>query len=74
MSCFQSQSKIAVLSDDRILKIWEFKVGKGKFKCVLQYSFVEVPYVMTMHPYGLQIAIGLKEGIKVYYPIEDDLR
>lgn len=27
-----------------------------------------------MHPHGVQIAIGLKEGVKVFYPIEDDLR
>ena len=74
IACCIGQSKVAVLSEDRMLKIWDFTTGKGKFKCVMQHFFVEIPQTMAIHPHAIQIAIGLKEGIKVYYPIEDELR
>ena len=41
---------------------------------MLQHHFVEHPLVLGMHPHAQQVVIGLKEGVKIFYPIEDELR
>ena len=46
----------------------------GDFKCNYSVSLHEYPNCVTLHPMAFQLAIGYKEGLKIYYVLEDDLK
>jgi hypothetical protein len=70
------QSKVIALNEDKTIRLYDFipAVEKNKFKCVVSHNFIENPMCVAIHPFATQISVGFKEGLKIYYPIEDDLR
>lgn len=69
-----TKSSLATLSEDKILKIWEFGYTRGEFKCVYSISLHESPQCISLHPMAFQLAIGYKEGLKIYFVLEDDIK
>ena len=48
--------------------MWEFEPGSGRLKWIFNHNFVENPLCISVHPFSCQMAIGFKEGLKVFFP------
>ena len=58
-------------SNDKTLKLWNFA---SEQKIMQSYSFFENEMAFDLHPLSLQCAIGFKEGLRVYFILEEELR
>jgi WD40 repeat protein len=66
-----SKTIMGSLSDDKTFKIWNFQgEQKQQFSC----QFKETEYAFDIHPLAIQCAVGFKEGLKVFYILEKELK
>lgn len=61
---------IATAGSDKILKIWSYSEG---WTCSIQENLHQVPRSVTIHPIGLQVAVGLEQELRVFFLLEDSL-
>lgn len=59
------------LSSDKSVKLWNFSADH---KLQLSFHFHEEEQAFDIHPLCLQCAIGFKEGLKIYFMLEEDLK
>lgn len=62
---------VGSLCDDKTVKFWNFSAEQ---KLMLSFSFHENEMAFDIHPLSLQCAIGYKEGLKIYFLLEEELR
>ena len=62
---------VGTLSSDKTVKFWSFLSDR---KLIFSYSFHQNEMAFDIHPLSLQCAIGYKEGLKIYFLLEEDLR
>ena len=78
-----SKNIVASVGADKYLRIWEFVVeelsfdsipSKSSYKQLSCYFSKEVMHSVSIHPMGYQLAVGTREGIKIFYIIENELK
>ena len=84
-----SKNLVASVGADKYLRIWEYSMKKSSpmitttlpsdslesnYKQLSWYFSKEVMNSVSIHPMGLQLAVGTREGIKVFYIIEDEIK
>ena len=69
-----TKSVIVTLSEDKLVKVWEFGYHRGDFKCLYSITLHEIPMSVALHPMAYQCAIGFREGLKFYFVLENDLK
>lgn len=70
-----TKSIAASMSRDKTLKIWQYG---GDQKQIASYGFSKYEFskhelVIDIHPLSIQVAIGFKEGLKIYFLVEGEL-
>ena len=66
-----TRSIFASLGEDKYMKFWEYgQEFKGFYS---EYNH-EIPLCLSLHPLSIQVAIGYREGMKVYYLLDESLR
>lgn len=65
-----SKSIIGTLSSDKTLKFWNYTASE---KQMFSYEFHMSQQAFDIHPMSIQCAVGFKEGIKIYFMLENDL-
>lgn len=48
--------------------------GEGAFAQVSNYLCKEACYAISIHPNGVQVAGGFREGVKIFYILEDEFK
>lgn len=71
ISTTPTRSIFASLGEDKYVKFWEF--GQ-EFKGIFSEYFHEIPLCLCLHPLSIQVAIGFREGVRVFYVLDDVLR
>ena len=63
---------IATVCEDKTCKFWDYS---NDFKELFSYYFYfETPNCIALHPLSFLAALGFKEGMKLYYVLDDDLK
>lgn len=63
---------IATAGSDRFIRIWDFAAGKFKQSVATMYE-TDLNDI-SLHPFGIQLAIAANEGIRVFYVLEEEVR
>ena len=71
LSTTPTRSIFASLGEDKYMKFWEY--GQ-EFKGIFSEYFHEIPLCLCLHPLSIQVAVGFREGVRVYYILDDVLR
>lgn len=61
---------IATSGSDKKLKIWSYN---DIWSCNIVENLHQVARSISVHPMGLQIAVGLEQELRVFYVVEDSL-
>lgn len=62
---------LTTVSEDSSLKIWDLNSDdRQKFS----YTFHQPPLCIDIHPLSIQIAVGFKDGFRLYFLLEDDIK
>ena len=69
-----TKSLILSLSEDKIVKVWEYGYVRADFKCIYSITMHESPMSAALHPMAFQCAIGFREGLKFYFVLENDIK
>jgi WD40 repeat protein len=84
-----SKNLIASVGEDKYLRIWEYSIKNSdtiltsslssdiidtQYKQLSSYFSKEVMNSVSVHPMGLQLAVGTREGVKIFYIIEDGIK
>lgn len=70
-----TKSFAASMSKDKTLKLWQYggdqkQIASFEFS---KYEFSKHELSFDIHPLGLQVAIGFKEGLKIYFLVEGEI-
>lgn len=71
IECSIARSIIVTLASDKTCKFWEYG---NEIKGLYSYEFLETPYCSSLHPLSNQLAIGFKDGLKIFYCLENELK
>ena len=71
MALSPTKTVCGTLSNDKTVKLWNFSADH---KLQLSFHFHEEEMCFDIHPLCLQCAIGFKEGLKIYFMLEEDLK
>lgn len=63
---------IATVGNDRFIRIWDF--NNGRYRQSVNTLFETDINDVSIHPFGIQLAIGANEGIRVLYVLEEEIR
>jgi hypothetical protein len=66
-----ARSIIVTLAKDKTCKFWEYG---SEIKGIFSNTFIESPNCCSLHPLGNQLAIGFKDGLRIYYCLENELK
>lgn len=84
-----SKNLIASVGEDKYLRIWEYSIKNSdtiltsslstdsidtKYRQLSSYFSKEMMNSVSVHPMGLQLAVGTREGVKVFYIVEDTIK
>lgn len=67
----QNNDIVACLGSDRLLKIFNFKNEEEELASL---TLLRNGLCVDIHPTGLQLAVGFKEGLKIFYATNGELR
>jgi WD40 repeat protein len=62
---------IASVCEDKTCKFWDYS---NDFKELFSHQFHETPNCVALHPLSFLCVIGFKEGMRLYYVLDDDLK
>ena len=62
---------IATVCEDKTCKFWDYS---NDFRELFSHYFHESPNCVALHPLSYLCAIGFKEGMRLYYVLDDDLK
>ncbi|EAR91430.2 WD repeat protein, putative (macronuclear) [Tetrahymena thermophila SB210] len=74
MSICHSKNIIVLISEDKQFLVFEFNQKQGCYKCSFIQSFSDQLYSVSIHPLFIQVAIGLKEELKVLYLVNSEMK
>lgn len=63
---------MATVSEDKTVKLWKFEPEKGDFSIQYNCNMHETPLAVDIHPLSIQMAVGSKESLKIYYVLYDE--
>ena len=63
---------IATVGTDKAIRIWDF--CDGKYKQTANTYYDGIMYDVSMHPLGIQLAIGTDDGVKIFYVLQEQAR
>lgn len=84
-----SKNILATVGADKYIRIWEYSIANSSsiitsnlsadsmdtsYRQLSCHFSKEVAYSISLHPMGLQLAVGTSEGVKIFYIIEDCLK
>lgn len=84
-----SKNLVASVGVDKYLRIWEYSIKNSStiithnlsadstettYSQLSWYFSKEVLYSVSVHPMGLQLAVGTREGVKVFYILENTIK
>ncbi|CAI2386786.1 unnamed protein product [Moneuplotes crassus] len=83
-----SKNLVSSVGADKYLRIFEYSVENNKisspiipidtldtnYRQLCCYYSKEVLHSVSMHPMGFQVAVGTREGVKIFYLIEDGIK
>ena len=84
-----SKNLLVSVGADKYLIIWEYSLKNSstivtsslstdsigtKYRQLSSYFSKEVMESVSIHPMGLQLAVGTREGVKIFYILEDTIK
>jgi WD40 repeat protein len=70
MAICPTKSLLGTLSEDKTLKFWNYQSSD---KQLFSFEFHMSQQAFDIHPMSIQCVVGFKEGIKIYFLLENDL-
>ena len=89
LSAAVSKNVVASVGHDKYLRIWEYSIKNSStiiafnlstdslettYKQLSCYFSKEVMHSVSVHPMGMQLAVGTGEGVKVFYILENTIK
>jgi len=68
----KSKPLIGLVGNDKTIRLLSY--NQHEFAGQLSYTTQDLPICLSIHPFGVQIAVGFASGFRVYYVLEDDLK
>lgn len=65
-----AKSLLASIGEDKHLRLWDYE---NDWQGRLSHRFLEMPQTVALHPFGVQVAVGFRESLKVYFILYDRL-
>ena len=65
-----AKNQVVTVGEDQHLRIWHKTTA---WKGMIDYKLQENPYSVSLHPSGVQVALGFKETFKVFAVLESEL-
>jgi len=66
-----TKTVMATLSGDKTLKFWNYTASE---KQLFSFDFIINEQCFDLHPLLIQCTVGFKEGIKIFFLLENDLK
>ena len=67
----QMKKQFITVGSDHMIRSWDYE---EEYKQLIAMEVQESLYDISMHPMGLQFAIGQKEGLKIYYIMDTEFQ
>lgn len=62
---------LASVCEDKTFKLWDYS---SDYKELFSHYFHESPNCVALHPYSFLCAVGFKEGMRIYFVLDDDIK
>jgi len=75
MAICRCKSIFATCGSDNYIRIYNYLYldGENETSAIINYHFKNEPLDVSLHPYGLFIAIAFENGFKVFTLVQDQL-
>jgi WD40 repeat protein len=70
LSASIAKNLIASIGEDKHLRLWDYE---SEWQGRLAHRFFDMPQAVSLHPFGVQVAVGFRESLKVFYILYDRL-
>lgn len=71
LSSCVARAILVTLGQDKTCKFWEYG---AEIKGLFSYSFIETPNCIDLHPLSHALAVGFKDGVRIYYCLENEIK